>query len=266
MKNTEGTVAVLQLIDSIQKSFVNSDSTNKDRLVNAIFVVQFCRIWLQWLQNEDRPDTEFISQNAFEGLEINAVLIINLLLSNKLEFIPIMSSQMNEKFFRTLRSYTGVEHLDVNCSIKGFASRVQRMQCEEILMNDLESKYTFPTLTKRAMKMKEHQVQLEETEIQEYIQIGIDKAVSYCSLLGMTVPYTDLKQLVTKVDSWVSNEEEIIDDDHLECENDELQENIDDEDDSYEIMQLKNMELDNKKSSKCVFFFYKIIVKKFNSI
>lgn len=250
IKNTEGTVAILELIKSIQKAYVDEDSTNKDRLINAVFATQFCRIWLQWINEEKRPKTECITQNSFEGLEINIVLVIKLLLEDKLDAIHRMSSQTNENFFRTLRSYTGVEHLDVNCSMKGFLTRVQRMQSEEILMNDLQEKYYFPTLSKRAFKNKRSPTKIEENDIEKYIKIGINKASSLCRSLGMNCKDFDLATIVSKVESWESIDIESDEEDFLDSLNDGLNQDSEDEDDSYEIMQHKNLELNSRKSSK----------------
>lgn len=146
MKNTEATLLYLRLIKSVLIAYVNEDSSVRQRIFHAVYAVHFIRIWRQWLHNNNISTKHFMTKNSWEGLEINLILLLQFSLENKSENIYFHNSQVNESFFRLLRSYTGMENMVVNVSMKGFISRVHKIELEEFLMSDLSlsNKFKFP--------------------------------------------------------------------------------------------------------------------------
>jgi hypothetical protein len=96
------------------------------------------------MYNKKINQKHFITMNAWEGLEINLVLLINLIIRSKAHNIHEMNSQIREAFFRLLRSYTTIESTIVNFSMKGLTSRMHIIELEEHIIYRLKDKITFP--------------------------------------------------------------------------------------------------------------------------
>jgi hypothetical protein len=181
---------------SLSIAFINDSTTINDRIFHSIYVIHFTRLWRQWLKNNEISADHFISRNAYDGMELNTIFIVSLIQSKKLHLISLMSSQTCESFFRMLRSYTGVENLVANCSIKGFVSRVQRLQLEDILMRSFQTDINFPRLKKEANTTN---VQYPSNdEIEKTMMKAMKLAEKNADKLGMkNVILTDLHNFVT---------------------------------------------------------------------
>jgi hypothetical protein len=244
IKNTEATILYLELIKSVLKAYVDEETSVFDRIVNAVFAVYFIRIWRQYLNDNKISVNHFLTLNVWEGLELNLILLIKLALDNKAENIYFMNSQLNESFFRLLRSFTGMENLVVNCSMKGFISRLHRIQLEDFLMTELskEGKITFPKLVSREKHKKTPKANLNENEIKEAVDDGIKLAIQKASQVGMNVEKLQSEQFLKPVQPDIRIETSYEPDDDLETEDflrtdlDEFQsQNLNDDDTPDEI-------------------------------
>lgn len=234
IERTEATIMYLRLIRAVLIAYIIEDISVQERIFNGVFVVQFIRIWRQWLHNNKISVDHFLTLNTWEGLELNLILLLRLALDNKAENIFFFNSQQNEAFFRLLRSYTGMESMVVNCSMKGFISRVHRIQLEEIIMKELESQFIFPKLVSRK---KHHPMQPKTNLSRTQIESIIDDALAYASNqareIGMTVEQINLAAFLRSVR--VDNVEEENSDEYdpnedlLATENDRFSEQLLDE-------------------------------------
>lgn len=126
---------------SVLIAFVNEDTNDLDRIFHAVFAVYFLRIWRQFLINNKMNKQHFITQSAFEGLEIDLVLLVRLIVIEKIVHLPDICTQHLEKFFRKVRSFSPMESMMATCSLKGFISKVHRIQLEGILLSKFEESF-----------------------------------------------------------------------------------------------------------------------------
>lgn len=252
---TEATVVVLKLIKSVLKSLVHADTNVYDRISSFFYVIHFTRIWRQYNYDNGIPTKFFFTQNVYHGLEMNLVMIIKLITERKLQYIHLMSSQNNEEFFRTLRSYTGMESMMVNCTMKGFISRIRYMQLEEILMNDLKDKYKFPKIEKRQTKKLIIPEELSDEKIKELINLGKRLAEDDAKTLGINCEVKNLEEFCKMVSASEPSEldnDDNFDEDFLGATTPLRNENIEEEDTSSNITVNQNgKECTISKSKYC---------------
>lgn len=208
IENSEATLLYLELIRSVLLAYVVEETSVADRIFNAVFAVYFIRIWRQWLFNSETSVDHFLTQNAWEGLELNLILLIKLAIENNAENIYFFNSQNNESFFRLLRSFTGMESMVVNCSLKSFISRVHRIQLEEILMAELSKneKFTFPKLISREKHQRKPKANLSKEEIEELIRKGMDHATEKAKQIGMVCDKIELERFLKVVNIVIPDE------------------------------------------------------------
>lgn len=219
MKNTEGTIMFLKLIKSVLIAYVHENSSTRQRIFNAVFVVQFIRIWRQWIANNDISVKHFITQNAWEGLELNLILLLKLALEGKCSYIYLHNSQINESFFRLMRSYTGAENMVSNVSIKSFIHRVHKIELEEQLMTELSDfGLNFPKLVSRQKTQPKESETLTRLQIETIAKDAMNYAINEAKSVGMSVHKISLKMFlkpVTNVTCDAANVESESDDDFL---------------------------------------------------
>lgn len=199
IERAEATILYLRLIRSVLKAYVIEDTSVQDRIFHGVFVVHFIRIWRQWIYNKKISVDHFITLNSWEGLELNLILLLRLARDNKAENIYFFNSQINEAFFRLLRSYTGMESMIVNCSMKGFISRVHRIQLEEIIMKGLEEQFKFPKLLSREKHRPKSKENLTRNQIEGIIENALTFASNQAKEIGMDVPVLQLKSFLKSV-------------------------------------------------------------------
>lgn len=259
IRNTQGTLIYLKIIKSISLAYCEFGVSNGERLENAIFSLHFLRIWRQWLIKNKISLKHFITNNAYEGIEMNLVLLVHLLETNQLHLIPIISSQNCEKFFALFRTYTGMESMVANCSIKGFISRVNRIKIEEFLMSSFKDRLIFPKLDSRSLKFFEAPKQLSQAVIQSIIFKAKMNASHEAQKFGMDCEVEYI------FDHWGSNfqpnevleeneatEDEEESEDFLGIENDEISLDLIESDDfdTVKFITVENIELTDEISSK----------------
>lgn len=113
------------------------------------------------------------------------ILLIKLAIEDNAENIFLMNSQEVESFFRKLRSFSGVEIMTVNWSIKGFISKVHRIQLDEKITNDLKDNFEFPKLIAREKKQRQPKAHLSRQDIEEIAKNASDDAATKAYQLGM---------------------------------------------------------------------------------
>lgn len=145
--------------------------------------------------------------------------MLKLALDDKAENIYFFNSQINEAFFRLLRSYTGMDSMIVNCSMKGFISRVHRIQLEEIIMKELEQQFKFPKLLSREKHLPKSKGNLTRNQIEGIIDDALTYASNQAKEIGMTVPEIHLTNFLKSVKMDTFDDQEL---DELDPEEDLL--------------------------------------------
>lgn len=182
--HSEATISYLSLIEHVLKTYVHADTPVEDRLFSAVFVVQFLRIWRQWLSENGMDMKNFVSSNTWEGLEINLILLISLCVLGETEAIHLINSQRNEKFFRKVRSFTGCESTVVNCSIKSFMHRLHLILFERRSVKKLKCDLKFPCEEGKKKRIVTHN-RLTEVEMEQIISQANVAAQNETRRLGM---------------------------------------------------------------------------------
>lgn len=156
--NSNGLILYLKVIKSIQRAFVDYDSTVKERICNAFLALFILRYWrLDNMKSGKQNDTgleknlsNFISDNAYVGIELNChSLLNNFLYCQKrnrpdLFIISLFSSQMAESLFRRTRSMSSTFFTYVNFDLFEFCHKIKRSVVITKLINELKGLYTLP--------------------------------------------------------------------------------------------------------------------------
>ena len=144
MENTQGTVLYLELIQCGLKSFVEHDTPISERLFNAVYMVSFSRLWKTDIINKGMQCESFITPSCYEGLKMNLLWLLRLVIDKRAHNISENSSQQCESEFRHVRSLTGVQRTQINCIPKIFLSRLHKIElCE------LKDEISFPVIEQR---------------------------------------------------------------------------------------------------------------------
>ena len=154
------------------------------RIFHAVYVVQFLRIWRQWLHDNSLSEKSFVTKNAWDGLEIDLILLIKMAMLNKAENSYIWNSQPAEGFFRQARSFTGIESTIVNFTMKTLLFRIQ---LEERLMRDLSISLNlkFPKILKREKLHCSANAILTRNDIETIIDQAMNASIIDAENIGM---------------------------------------------------------------------------------
>lgn len=173
-------------------------------------------------------------------------------MENNAENIFMWNSQEVESFFRLLRSYTGVESTIVNCSMKSFISRVQKIQLEESLMRILSQKYDlkFPKILSRQAVVQKSKSNFSLEKIYSIVESATNLAVNDASQLGMNCDAVNPELFLKPTTLRNDNSEDLL----HERENDFLEACLEIHDNSSaepeNAVMLDSIEFSDEKSSK----------------
>lgn len=145
--NSEGTIAFLSMMRDLIDVFYDKSLSPLQRIEKIWYVVFLLRLMREYVSSQKKLSTSknFLTQNCYACIEINAHNLVNLILflgKHNMEdkFLPFLySSQPCEEFFRKLRSFTTTFSTMVNCTVKDILGRIKKVQ----LLNDIENESTF---------------------------------------------------------------------------------------------------------------------------
>jgi hypothetical protein len=190
------------LIDHIITAYVHKDKTLKERLFAAIYCVQISRIWRNWLhENKLSIKDHFMSMQVWESLEINLVFMLSLVADKKANYIHGITSQVNEHFFRKIRSMTGMCYTNLNCTMKSFMHRLLLVEFEENSLHRLKSDFISSILVER-QKNAELFKESEDISFEDLEKITLDafgQAQRDCALVGMSCEKISLDRFLKPV-------------------------------------------------------------------
>lgn len=140
---SEATIKYLELSRDITNAFTDVDLSPLERVHLVWKSLYFFRCWRKWISSYEfvkyNLEDNFISQNAFTCLEINAYGLLHLIKkfreSNQpqLFLITLFSSQNCESTFRQLRSITTANWTKINFSMIDLLHAMSRIE----LQNDI---------------------------------------------------------------------------------------------------------------------------------
>lgn len=206
--DTAGTQAFLLVMQYSVTSYCDKTLTIHDRIYRLWYVVFFLRIWKKWILKSKQYTVKnnFISQNCYISLELNAHSLLNLV--KEFNIIPelddaaftswLFSSQVCEKLFRATRSMTSTFSTVVNFSIKDIINRINRISAINFILHDLNEEIIFPREAKK-QHFNEDTAKVKGTNVEE-----MKKSVE-TALKDALKTTTDLGMVVEK-DSWLTME------------------------------------------------------------
>lgn len=206
VKDSEATVMYLEMMKNIIESYVDVSLTPLNRIEKMWYSLFMIRLWREYISS--RPSLtlkdNFLTQNCYACIEINAhslILLITFLKNNGMSeyFLPhLLTSQPCESTFRQIRSFTSTFSTVVNCSVKEILGRINKIQLQNDIVQNLSStsKFVFP----RFDPLKSEQKNMLNLPTPEEICNQIEKckknAISDAAKIGLL---TKKKTIETKL-------------------------------------------------------------------
>lgn len=149
--DSEATIHYLKLCQNVTSSYLEDDLPILERISRMWYANYFFRAWRKWLSTHDEysVNENFISNNAYNCVEINAHALIELIikLRNAGEthlFIPsLFSSQPCEQIFRTMRSMGTCNYTKINFSLHELFHLISRVEITQKIIKSHKD-VTFP--------------------------------------------------------------------------------------------------------------------------
>lgn len=213
---SEGTVKFLEKCHQITSSYMQHDLSPLERLYRIWNAVHFLRIWRFWIKSTrllsaeehdvdaDAPhytvDKNFITSNAYNCIEINAMSLIGLVKQFREEnapekFVPPMfSSQTCEQMFRQFRSMGTANFTKINFTMFELLNMARRVEIKNgIEQCELADVDIFFPRSKRAPKTRVFSLPSDE-EIEQALLRAKTHAIDEAKQFGMTVNLEDLNE------------------------------------------------------------------------
>lgn len=191
--DSEATIAYLNICKNATSCCLDSELNPLDRIFriwNAVFVL---RIWADFLYESDGYSVKenFISQNAYDCIEVNAIcltrLIMNLRNNGKSNmFKPhLFDSQPCERTFRQLRSMSTMNLTKINFSLHELLHLIERIELQnDIVYEKLANVVKFPRII---INQSENEYELPSDEdIFTTINNALKAAVGTTAKFGMS--------------------------------------------------------------------------------
>ena len=182
------------------RAYSYSDTKTVDRIYYGAYVLVFIRIWKTFLLNRQLSSKDFfITQNSWDGIEINFMMLLKLCIEQNAHNFHEFNSQKCERFFRLLRSYTSTESTIINVSMKDFITRICKIEYEEKVMRELQDVIVFPKAIRRSTVSRRERENINNEEIENAIQKGFEDAKKKAIMLGMDCLEINMKTLIKPV-------------------------------------------------------------------
>lgn len=134
--DSEATVFFLQLCSEITSSVMDHDVVPQERIEKIFHAVYFLRIWKKWLTSSQYSKENFITDNAYMCVEVNASNLLSLIRrfrdQGKPElFLPsLFDSQACERAFRLFRSMGTVNFTKITFSLFELLHMARRQEVQ----------------------------------------------------------------------------------------------------------------------------------------
>jgi hypothetical protein len=185
---SHGTAIFLQMMTYLKEALINPETSLNDRLHKLVFVVSFLRRWRQDLLDKKRKLTEcFITENAYNGIEMNLILFIRLLVVGRGQLIILCNSQTCEHFFGYSRCESVKGSKKTNFDAKDFHQILERLQTSMFIAQELKDKIKFSeSLLSQEKDIRFQEEFLTDEEIDAEIEEACNQAKLYALKCGIT--------------------------------------------------------------------------------
>lgn len=205
--DSEATIVYLQMCKNITSSFLEEKLTPDERVYKMWHSVFLLRIWRNFLSRSNmyNVNENFISSNAFNCIELNAMglvqLIVTLRDSGKPDmFLPtLLDSQVCESTFRQMRSMTTMNWTKINFNLMELLHMVSRVELQNDVMYKLTNFMEFPRSGLRVCSVETPHHLPSNKDIELVIQRALGDAIQCASTFGMTCEKSDLHECQLKI-------------------------------------------------------------------
>lgn len=194
---SDGTITYLKLCRDVIDAFTDLKLSPTDRVFKIWHALYFFRAWKKWLirKNVNHQVYEnFISENAFTCLELNAFAILHLITKfrnngqQELFLITLFNSQICESTFRQLRSMTTPNWTKINFSLLEVLHMMSRIELQnEIAFFKLRDYVHFPRIYNRKLKHESPAELPSIDELQHVLKTAQNAALETAAKFGMVV-------------------------------------------------------------------------------
>lgn len=156
--DSEATIMYLVLCKQITSSYLEVNLKPIDRIYKIWHAVYFFRCWREWIQladNEFSLGLNFVSNNAYSCVELNAHALIYLILrlrrtERNAFFLPyLFSSQPCEHTFRQMRSMGTANFTKINFTLNELLHMIARVEMMNKVIHSNRN-ITFPRIDKKS--------------------------------------------------------------------------------------------------------------------
>lgn len=159
---SNGTVKFLEIMQYVIDSYMDESLSPLERVYKIWYSVFMLRLWRQFIvkKKELSLKENFLSQNCYVCMELNAHIMVKLLLQLKqinkpnLFMLHQLGSQPCESLFRQARSFTTTYSTVVNCSVKEFSERMNKIELQNNISSSIGNVYLFSRLGCKKNKAK----------------------------------------------------------------------------------------------------------------
>lgn len=201
--DSEATLMYIRLCSEVTSCIGDYTLSPENRIQKIWHVTYFLRCWRKWLKNQRnyKLSKNFISENAYYSIEINAHNIVKILQILKYQkrpdlFKPVLfSSQPCEEIFRRVRSMSTMNWTRINFTLLELLHIIHRVE----LLNDIvysklaSSDVFFPRIENKKQTYIEFELPTDES-INDVIKSAKDEALNDAKNLGMHVNDSDINK------------------------------------------------------------------------
>lgn len=204
---SEGTIEFIRICHEVTSSLYDDNLPPLARLLRIWRSTYFLRGWRFWLKKTDGVDleTNFISTNAYQCIELNAKNLVILMKKFREEgltqlFHPTLyNSQPCEEAFRKLRSMGTLNFTKINFSLLELTHLIGRIELMDDIMNFKLADVDVRFPRKPINKAKLNQFELPtDSEINNTIQEARKRAVEDFKMFEMFVTERDIEKCKLK--------------------------------------------------------------------
>ena len=157
-----GTKQYIEIIKCVIDSYLDKALEPLERIEKSWYASFMLRYWRKWimLNNSYTLHNNFVTSNAFNGVELNAHAMVNFMRTIRDHahsdscFVPwLLGSQTCEETFRAARSMSSVFSTVINFGMLGLLRRLHRLHIQLTIQAETKEEIVFPRVLKHAQKM-----------------------------------------------------------------------------------------------------------------
>ena len=196
----DGTKQYIEIIKCVIDGYLDKALEPLERIEKCWYASFMLRYWRKWimLNNSYTLRNNFVTSNAFSGVELNAHAMVNFMRTIRDHahddncFVPwLLGSQTCEETFRAARSMSSVFSTVINFGMLGLLRRLHRLHIQLVIQAEMKEEIVFPRVLKHAQKLGKNKcnkyrlADATDDNIYKAIKIAQGRAKATVEELGM---------------------------------------------------------------------------------